>query len=405
MKAEEKVARRYALSTMAVWLVVVVSVLPFLLHLAGVDFNARNPAAAPGVDTKAMIVHSLLEWTACGVAVFVLLMAVLHYSLRGDVTIAIIGLALFSSGIMDAFHVLAADGFIHVQADGSRFMAFSWSLSRTFNAGILIVGAAIFLVGHDGAEHKKRKKGARLLVGVGVLFLAASYVVIRICATEETLPQAVYPDAPVTRPWELIPLALFLFAGAYVFPTFSKWHPSYLSHALWVSVIPHVAAELHMAFGAVTPFDAHFNIAHALKIVAYFAPLHGLRLDYRETYLSEAMQKEALANELLMNEQAVELLHRDRELLEVLLAHSPQAICVKDASLRYLKLNHREAEKLGLAHPAEAIGRRAQEFLPESQAEEIERAERLVLTSGRPDTNRVPLKGKNGRPVGVVTFA
>lgn len=35
-----------------------------------------------------------------------------------------------------------------------------------------------------------------------------------------------------------------------------------------------------MAFGSTELFDAHFNVAHFLKIIAYLVPCTGLLLDY-----------------------------------------------------------------------------------------------------------------------------
>ena len=86
------------------------------------------------------------------------------------------------------------------------------------------------------------------------------------------------------RPWDLIPLFLYLFAGSVVFPRFYRAQPSLFSHALFVSVIPNIAAELHAAFGSVAIYDNNFNIACFEKIIAYLVPFLGLLLDYRRAY-------------------------------------------------------------------------------------------------------------------------
>ncbi|NJR76836.1 MAG: histidine kinase, partial [Scytonema sp. CRU_2_7] len=92
----------------------------------------------------------------------------------------------------------------------------------------------------------------------------------------------------VTRPWDVAPLLLFIFAGLVVFPRFYYKYPSLFSHALVISVIPQVATQLHMAFGSKMLFDNSFNVAHFLKIIAYLVPFLGLTLDYVRTYREEA---------------------------------------------------------------------------------------------------------------------
>ena len=71
-----------------------------------------------------------------------------------------------------------------------------------------------------------------------------------------------FPNSRITRPWDLISLILFLVAGLLVFPIFHKRNPSLFSAAIWISVIPQVATQMHMAFGSTELFDDHFNVAH-----------------------------------------------------------------------------------------------------------------------------------------------
>ena len=85
----------------------------------------------------------------------------------------------------------------------------------------------------------------------------------------------------------MIPLFLYLFAGAIVFPRFYRAQPSIFSHALFVSVIPNVAAQIYAVFGTTELFDNGFNIASFEKIVAYAVPLMGLLLDYRRAYYAD----------------------------------------------------------------------------------------------------------------------
>jgi len=117
------------------------------------------------------------------------------------------------------------------------------------------------------------------------------------CAASTQLPQTMYPDSLITRPWDVGPLILFIFAGLYVFPKFYKQHPSIFAHSLIICVIAEIAVEMHMAFGSTALFDNHFNIAHFLKIIAHAVPLYGLFLDYIFTYKEKEIIQGRLAKQ------------------------------------------------------------------------------------------------------------
>jgi len=106
------------------------------------------------------------------------------------------------------------------------------------------------------------------------------YSIIAACANSHILPQTIFPKSIVTRPWDAIPLILFLVAGILLYPRFWHQHPSLFSHSLIISTIPNTVTQLHMVFGSKALFDNDFNIAHFLKIIAYLVPLTGLILDY-----------------------------------------------------------------------------------------------------------------------------
>ena len=269
--------------------------LPGLLMLVGVDFSS-NPlplpldklanmppyaiADATFYSLSGAFTHTILEWTAFCLASFTVILAFSHYKLTRDVTTPIIAVALFCSGIMDAFHTLAADRLIHAVADNRDLIPFTWAMSRMFNAIIMVVGISLFLF--KGVDRFKMTVGT--IIGISVVFGLAAYGIIYYCANSANLPQTQFPNAWITRPYDVIPLVLYVVAGLSVYRLFYKKVPSLFSHALILSVIVEVAIEAHMAFGSSQLFDAHFNVAHFLKIIAYCVPLLGLILDYIRTY-------------------------------------------------------------------------------------------------------------------------
>jgi signal transduction histidine kinase len=288
-----------------VWGIVLLCVLPFFLSLAGLDFSthqlsfdalqtADHPWQAGPYTMyhvlKGSFTHTLLEWSAFCTAIFTVFLAFVHFSLRRDATTLLIGIALFCAGIMDAFHTLAAARLLHAVTDSQDFLPFTWAVCRLFHAVIMSGGAALCL--RARTTTRQIRPGSVVLVSLAVGVLA--YGIVYALASAPQLPRAIFPDAIVTRPYDVPPLVLLLSAGAFVYPRLYQQSPSVFSHALIVSTLPNVAGQFHMAFGSTTLFDYHFNIAHFLKIIAYLIPFSGLALDYMRTYREETRAVEQL---------------------------------------------------------------------------------------------------------------
>jgi PAS domain S-box-containing protein len=273
-----------------VLLVIAICVMPFLLNLMGVDFGTEKHDASLSshelevISLRGAFEHTILEWTGFCIALCTVFLAL---STR-NLTTPLIGTALFIAGCMDAFHTLAADRLIEAVADNHNLIPFTWTICRLFDALIMIVVLGYFLV--KGVS--KLDANLKVVVGVSFLFGLLAYAIIHLSATSATLPQMMYPDALMTRPYDIAPLFLFIFAGLVVYPAFYKRYPSLFSHALLISVIPEIAAQLYMAFGSTALFDNHFNIAHFIKIMTYLIPFVGLCLDYvcTNVMLQEAYQ-------------------------------------------------------------------------------------------------------------------
>ena len=282
--------------------------LPFMLQLAGVDFSTQGPTPVwnslpempSAVRNDALFyslsgafTHTIFEWSAFMAALFTVFLAFNHYSITRDVTTPVIGIALFCAGAMDAFHTLAADRLIEATAANTDLIPFTWAVARIFNAAIMLVGVSLFLVKRP---EMSARQGVRLVLGMSALFGVIGFGIIQYCATSANLPQTQFPDAFITRPYDVVPLVMFLFAGLVVYPLFYKAHPSLFAHALILSAIPEVIVELHMAFGSTALFDSNFNAAHFLKIFAYLVPFLGLSLDYVRTYQKEQRYSAELQN-------------------------------------------------------------------------------------------------------------
>ncbi len=297
--------------------VIAVCAIPMLMTLAGADFGSAAAhfdkstiSGMPGPRVGDYMVttlsgnftHTILEWSAFCAAIFTAILAFAHFKIKRDIATPIIGLALFFAGCMDAFHTLAADRLINAVADNHNLLPFTWAICRLFNPIILIIGISIFLF----------KKSKTFTAPFGIILVAVfgfgiiAYSIIRFCAISGSLPETMFPGSVITRPYDVISLPLYIFAGVFILPRFYKKTPTLFTQAIIVSMIPNVAVQLHMAFGSSDLFDNHFNIAHFLKIVAYFTPLAGLLIDYIgtrrvESELNEKLQHETIERRLIAN--------------------------------------------------------------------------------------------------------
>jgi PAS domain S-box-containing protein len=283
-------------------LVIGFCVLPFLLNRLGIDFSSTHtplPRLQPVLlddlffRLSGAFTHTILEWSAFSVAIMTALFGFVHFRVAKQATVPVICVALFCAGSMDAFHTLAADRLIDAVAENNKLIPFTWAISRTFNALIIISGVSLFLL----KPELGKKSGISFVVLISLLFVVLAFAIINYCATSNNLPVTIFPDALITRPWDVGPLILYSVAGLTVLRQFNKIHPSIFSHALLLSMIPEIVVELHMTFGSKALFDNDFNIAHFLKIFAYVMPAIGLLMEYIQTYTRLEQTKNSLFEE------------------------------------------------------------------------------------------------------------
>ena len=273
-------------------------VAPGVLMALGVDFSAMapaDPAAAQDLylALRGAIIHALLEWSSVAFAFIVAALAFVHYRITGGTTAPIIGLAMLFSGAMDAFHILAAMRLIDAAAPDADFIPFTWALSRSFNALILLIGSLLAL----RATRAGVVRSPRTLPRVALAFGLAALILIILTATVRDLPNTQFDNSLVSRPYDLFPLVVFLFTAP-VLVRLYRATPNPLTASLLLALLPAIALESHMAFGSRLLFDSHFNIAHGLKILQYAVPFIGVTAEYvrQNGELFQAREDAVLAN-------------------------------------------------------------------------------------------------------------
>ncbi|CAM2065462.1 PAS domain-containing protein [Sulfidibacter corallicola] len=334
----QKIPRHFTLA------IVVVSLLPFVLHLFGVRFGTvdypTDWASVYGSQGEfaevryrhSVIRHTLVEWSAFWVALFTVVFSAIHYALKRDVTVLIIGLALFCAGCLDAVHTLAANRLIGGLADPDILISFSWALGRLFNALVLLAGTTYLILAPPRSIRLKRKIAILFMIGFGLVTLGSLVLLNK----SFFLPIQTGIFNVVPRPWDLVPLVFFFVAGIWAFPSFYRRFPNLFSYSLQVSVVPAIAVQLHMALGSRHPFDDHFVIAHLLKVVTYLVPFLGLCLDYVNTYRNlkyEVRQRGAkarLLQDIQRREEAERQIYAEKERLRITLASIGDGVIATD---------------------------------------------------------------------------
>lgn len=286
----------------ATLLVLGFSLLPLALQLLSLDFSSATLVPSlPEPRSKAdlfvllsgALAHTLLEWSAFTVAVMTAVLGLVHYCLTKDTTLPVICMALFGSGLMDAMRILAADRLIYAVADNDTFIPLTWVVSRSLHALIFLAGISLLLIN----PKLNNNNGLHFMLWVSGILVTVGGIIISYCANSHHLPVMLFPETFLHRPWDLVPLLLYVLCAYLLLTVYRRKFPYIFSHALLLSMIPEIAAQLHLAFGSSAIFDNNFYIAHFLKIFAYLIPAVGLLIGYIQTYKDLQHSKNLLFQE------------------------------------------------------------------------------------------------------------
>jgi signal transduction histidine kinase len=275
---------KFKVSSKIIWSITIISILPFITTWLGLDFTVPTSLAIKSPNIAGLFFYLLFSTASICFALLTAFLAFMHYIIKKDITTPVIGSALFFAACLDIFHLLLTTQIINSIQDPRNFLAFSWTISRFFYALVLISGPLILFYQRK-LIHDKSKE-IRLVLLLCILFCILAYVIMNFFANHN-LPTATFPEALVTRPWDIVPLVLFFFAGYWLYPLIHRQFPQPFSQSLILSTIPATATQISMAFGSSGNFDNYFNIAQFLKIITYLVPFIGLSLDYIQTIKNE----------------------------------------------------------------------------------------------------------------------
>jgi c-di-GMP phosphodiesterase len=242
------------------------------------------------------ITQIIIQWSAFSLAVITTILAYTQNRLTQDKASLIIGLAVLFSGSISFVHMLLLEGFSQNTSNKENLDALIWVFSNSICAFIIILGTILIL----------RKKDEQALSTttfflLNIFLVVFAFALIYYAAFQIALPQMWYKDAVLSRPYELIPLSLFLIIAVFCYPKLYDLNQNIIVNGLFYMAITQCAMAMYMMLLSNAPFDSGYNFANFLKVVFYFIPLCCLIIHYSYSY------RYILRSKKILQKQKIEL--------------------------------------------------------------------------------------------------
>lgn len=256
------------------WVVILTSLcfIPVLFLGLGVDIGFEQSFQD---KSKSLLVLTLLEWTAICIGIFVALMAFAQYQIQRVPTLPVITTILLAAAVIDTHMILVSDGILtSTTYDTEQLSSISWAISRGMHSTLLFIGLTLFLIAKwDEKRHLSSIATLGFIASVSVIGLIALFH-----SSKEfiELPNAIYGEEFLVRPYDLYALLMYGVCAAIIFPIYTREYRSSVSFTLWLSLIPAIAAQCYLSFGYNHLYDSSFIIAYVLKMISMLLPLGGL---------------------------------------------------------------------------------------------------------------------------------
>ena len=270
-----------------VWLVCALVFLPALVMALGGELGVGAPDPDPvrraHQALRGAFFHTVAEWSAVCIGLLGGMMLLAHYRVRHDWITPVLGLTLMGSALLDAVHAVAASQMVVTLDSATDFVPITWLVSRVFCAAGFLAGGTVFLVRPVHAKVRRSvATQARGAMGSVLILLIGSGVTLALAFMSSTslITLEAHQDALVSRPYELVPLSLFVILGAIVIPKLREQQPGIFMDAFALCLLPHIAAQLYIATGSEALYDGGFVAARLLKVLGYLVPISAFVIEY-----------------------------------------------------------------------------------------------------------------------------
>lgn len=271
-----------------VLIIVLLLGLPYIGLYLGLDFSTLASKLSKGNEFNSLIIESqirgyfrqtLLQWSGFSLAAVTVLLSFTQYRLSNDKIALIIGLAVLFSGSIEALHTLVVDGLSLNYIEKNNLDALIWIFSNSISGLILVIGLIMLI----GTSDRKRVSFTTFILLTTLLVLAAITLIYYVTWVIE-LPDMWYSDQTLSRPYELISVAIYLSLIIFIYPKAYKTHPTILVDSIFYMAVTQIVISFYLMLLSNSPYDSAYNIAYLLKLVAYLIPCTCLVINYVFSY-------------------------------------------------------------------------------------------------------------------------
>jgi len=190
-----------------------------------------------------------------------------------DRTALILAFGFVLSGMIETIVYFSLNGGSHGSAAALAHIPLGWMVSRTLLAVLLLAALAVERFMPTARQPSKEIAGVLLVVALAAYATSAAFL----AAPAAPVPQALQV---ISRPWDLLPAGLFLFAAIAFRSRFRKEKNggSLYDYSLFIVASLNVACHVAAAFSRHL-LDGPFFLAELSKTVSYVVMLSGALLD------------------------------------------------------------------------------------------------------------------------------
>ncbi|GAB5606273.1 MASE3 domain-containing protein [Sideroxyarcus sp. TK5] len=362
-------------------------------------------AVLRGVHIMPLPMHVAMETFAIVVAMMVFGITWNAYSPERSANTVILATGFLLVGLLDFGHMFSFAGMPEFVTPSGPEKAIQFWLSERFAAAVILLVVAIRAWQQPLAHERTRYLLlAGSLLGAGVVYWLVLY-------HPDVWPRTFIEGQGLTGfkiAAEYSVIALLLAAGAMFYRQTRQNDRAQADNAYRLGAACLVSALGELCFVLYSAVSDIFNLlGHAYKVIGYLFIYRAVFIEsVREPYVRLGTTQDELG--------------RSQRMLQSILDNVPVRIFWKDEAGRYLGVNKRLLEDLGMQDAPQMIGKTDFDFLPEEQAASFHADDIEVMLNGRPKlnieepmrlkdgsdawllTNKVPLLGQSGEVIGVL---
>jgi len=263
------------------YIVLAMCFLPTIFNLIGIDFSLKKHLE---INNNAFLddpFNLVLEWATLLIILSSTLVTFLYYRKKQDETFLVIALSLLSISVIEIFHSLVSLRFLTFSTTLLEHSDFTWVLTRTLSAIYLFISILICLwLTHNKLAKITRSNRKIIIIITAILSMSLSVFVLVYSLNTDALPQVNFPRAFVSRPFDVLSVALLLI-GSYLCWIWFRGNKLHFRYIILLSFLPAIVLQMHTIFGPAELFDSHSKIAHFLKFLSYFIIFVGCLIGLR----------------------------------------------------------------------------------------------------------------------------